>query len=448
MKKVASWAAASCGLAGVALAGAPALGAGFALKEQSSSALGNAFAGATAEAGDISYMFFNPAGLTRHSGNQATAAISYIAPQSEPQDMEGSTIAGVPITGGDGGSDIGKDAPVPAFYGMLSISERLKFGLGINAPFGLETDYADGWVGRYHGLNSELKTININPNIAYRLTDGFSVGAGFQAQYAEASLSQAVDFGSIGAALGVPGSIPTQQDGKAKLEGDDWGYGFNLGIMLEPFETTRFGLAYRSEVAHELDGDIDFDADGAGIATVLRGATGRFVDSDVKASLTTPESISAGFYHELTPKWAVMGEVQWTMWESFDELRIRFENPAESDSVTEENWNNTVFGAIGVTYRPNSEWAFRAGAAYDESPIPDSTRTPRIPGNDRQWLAIGAHWLPMAGVALDAGYTHIFVDEADVDLSATDTGNTFRGNLSGSYDASIDIVSLQATVSF
>jgi long-chain fatty acid transport protein len=211
MTKRGTLAAASCGLAGVVLASSPALGAGFALKEQSSSALGNAFAGATAEAGDISYMFFNPAGLTRHSGHRVTGAVSYIAPQSEPEDMQGSTagiLGGAPITGGDGGSDISEDAAIPAFYGLLSFSKRLKFGLGINVPYGLETDYDDGWTGRYHALNSQLQTVNINPNVAYRLTDSFSAGAGFQAHDIYAELPQAVDFASIGADQGISGSMP------------------------------------------------------------------------------------------------------------------------------------------------------------------------------------------------------------------------------------------------
>lgn len=162
----------------LAAGAAPAWSAGFALKEQSGTAQGNAYAGATAGAEDIGYMFFNPAGLARHDGTQAIAGASYIAPRMQPSEMEGQAGGVVPIQGGDGGSNVAEDAFVPNFYAMHSFSDRLKAGLGINVPFGLESDYNEGWVGRYHALNSELLTVNINPNVAYRLTDQLSLGAG------------------------------------------------------------------------------------------------------------------------------------------------------------------------------------------------------------------------------------------------------------------------------
>ncbi len=442
------YALAAWGAAGVCLAGTAAWGAGFAIKEQSPSALGNAFAGATAEAADISYMFFNPAGLTRHSGTQFQTGVSYIAPRSEPKDASGSTIAGVPIAGGDGGSDISEDAFVPTLYAMHSLSDRLKLGLGINAPFGLETDYNDDWVGRYHALNSELATININPNVAYKVLDELSLGIGLQAQYADADLSNAVDFGSIGAASGIPFAVPGQQDGKSELEGDDWGFGFNVGAMIEPDERTRIGVAYRSQVAHTLSGGVDFQLDGAGVGQTIQAASGSFTDTDAKASLTTPDMASLGFYHEFNDRWAVMGEAQYTIWSKFDELRIQFDNPAQPDSFTNEDWDDSWFGALGVTYRPQDDLALRAGVAFDESPIPDDTRTPRIPGNDRQWIAIGAHYRPYSWFSVDAGYTHIFVDDSTVSLDATDPGETFRGNLDVEFESAIDIVTVQAVLRF
>ena len=92
--------------------------------------------------------------------------------------------------------------------------------------------------------------------------------------------------------------------------------------------------------------------------------------------------------------------------------------------------------------------SFRAGLAYDESPIPDRTRTPRIPGGDRTWLAVGAQYTPIAGVTLDVGYAHIFVEDTTVDLDATQPGNAARGNLSGTYENAIDLFTVQATVRF
>lgn len=436
--------------AGTGLAAGAAGAAGFALKEQSGSALGNAFAGATAKAGDISYMFYNPAGLTRHSGTQVMAGVSYIAPTSEPDNVQASTLGGsVPIGGGDGGDDIGENAAVPTLYAMHSVTDRLKLGLGVNVPFGLETKYDSDWAGRYHAVKSRVETININPNVAYEVVDGVSLGAGVQIQYIDTELSRAIDFGTIGARVGVPGSVPgsQSQSGFVNVTGDDWGAGFNLGVLVEPREGTRLGLAYRSRVGHELNGRADFRADSAGIAQTLRTTSGSpFTDTGAQADLTTPDQITGGFYHELADRWAVMGDLQYTLWSTFDELRVRFDNPAQSDSVTREDWENSWFGALGVTYTPREDLALRVGTAYDESPIPDRRRTPRVPGADRYWLALGVHYAPYQWLTIDAGYTHIFVEDSTVNLrpGATDP----RGNLALSYENAIDVATVQLGVRF
>lgn len=157
---------------------APLWAAGYAIREQSGSALGNAFAGATAGAEDITFMFFNPAGLTRHTGSRVVTSLSYIAPRAEFDSEGAGTALGTPIMGGDGGSDIGDDRLVPAFYGLWDLDADVKLGLGVNAPFGLSTEYDGGWVGRYHALDSELENVIVNPAIAYRLGGRLSLGAG------------------------------------------------------------------------------------------------------------------------------------------------------------------------------------------------------------------------------------------------------------------------------
>jgi long-chain fatty acid transport protein len=432
-----------CGIAGQALA------AGFAIKEQSGAALGNAFAGATAGAEDISYMFFNPAGLTRHSGSQVLGIASYIAPQAEFSGGSASTVLTTPISGGNGGDDIANNALVPVFYAMWDVNPDLKLGLGINAPWGLVTDYDGDWIGRYHAERSELHTINVNPAVAYKLHDMISIGAGLQAQYIDVSLSQAIDFGSIDQALfaGAFGGVPGGSDGRGKVKGDDIGFGYTLGVLFEPWESTRVGLGYRSMVAHELEGDGTFDPGGP-VGAGISGFTGQFVNTGVKASVKLPETVSFGFHQDIDNQWSVMGEASWTHWSRFRELRIRFDNPSQADSVTDESWENQWFVAAGVTYRPDQDWTIRAGVAFDESPIPDRTRTPRIAGEDRTWIAVGAGYEPFENMKIEFGYTHIFVDDSTLDLTASGIGNTFRGNLAGEYEGSIDILTLQGSLKF
>lgn len=417
-------------------ASGPVTAGGFALNEMSAASVGNAHAG-TAAAEDLSTIYFNPAGLMLHKGQGFMVAGSALRPSAEFTNT-GSTVAG-----GDGG-DAGSWALVPAMYYAMDLSPNLRFGIGVQAPFGLTTEYDEGWAGRYQALKSDMLTLNINPSIAYRVNDMVSVGAGVSAQYVDVELSQAIDFGSIcveriGAACAGLGLTPQGSDGKARIKGDDWGFGYNLGIMFTPRQDLRFGIAYRSKISHKLSGDARFDRPAA-LPAPLAAA---FADTGARASVDLPESVSVGGYAELTPRWAVMGDVTWMRWSRFEELRIRFDNPLQADSVTPENWDDTVRISAGVTYRYNDAWKLRTGVAYDESPVPTAFRTARIPDADRIWLAFGAQYKPNRHSSWDFGFAHLFVKDGPI--NHTQTGG---GTLVGNYESDVNILSVQYSRSF
>lgn len=422
--------------------------AGFALREQSPSAQGNAFAGATAGGDELSLMFFNPAALGGIDEVQLQAVATAVAPRVELDDASGSTVVPTTIGGTGHNSDIAADAVLPAFYAAVPLPGRVTLGLAVNVPFGLETNYPDGWVGRYHAVKSDLKTVNINPAFAWRATDWLSLGGGFQAQYADGTLTNAIDFGTIGAAAGVPGAAPAQQDGFSRLQGDDWAYGWNAGLIVEPLAGTRVGVAYRSEIKHTLRGEVDFTGDDDGIANLLRRSTGAFTDSDASLGLTTPASLSVGLHQDVTPKLALLAEAQWTDWSVFDQLTVKFDNPDQPDNVTEEEWHDAWFLALGTTYRATDDVTLRAGVALDQSPVKDKYRTPRVPDENRYWLSVGAGWKPAAWLDLDAALTYIWLEDSEVDLTTADQGNTFRGNLQADYESDIVLVGLSARVRF
>lgn len=433
----------------MALLAAEAHAAGFAIREQSATAQGNAFAGATAGAEDPSYMFFNPAALAYQEGTQAVVLQNIVLPTIDLEDSRGSTVQGVGTGGRRSDPDVGRDAIIPAMYGSWELDPAWHLGLAVTVPFGLSTDYSDGWTGRYHALHSSVKSININPAVAWRPLPWLSLGGGVQAQYLDAELSSAIDFGTIGAVSGVPGSVPTQQDGRVQVRGDDVSMGWNVGAIVEtPVEGLRLGVAYRSEVEHRLTGDADFTLDSDGIGSAIKGATGRFRDTGVSADLTTPAMLSFGFHQTLNEQWSVQGELAWTQWSSFDELVVRFDNDAESPSVTEERWNDVWFAALGATWRPDPDLALRAGVAYDQSPTTDRHRSPRIADGDRYWMALGGTWQANDWLSLDASYAHIFVDDTTVDQDTSGAGNTFRGNLEASYETHIDLIAIAARIRF
>ncbi len=389
--------------------------AGFAIKEQSVTSLGRAFAGSAAVAEDASTIFFNPAGLTYLERGELDLGLNYIKPQSEFRNDGSNINNAIPLTGGNGG-DAGSEAFVPNFFLSHPVNDKVTLGLGVTAPFGLVTEYRDDWVGKYLAVKSEMLTVNFNPTIAIKASEKLSLGFGVSAQYIDVKLSKMVDLGGD----------PNVADARAKLKGDDWGYGINMGLLYQATEQTRIGLAYRSKISNTLEGD--------GTLKTNTGTT--LADEKITAGLDLPETISLAIHHDINDQWAVMADATWTRWSRFEELLI------ESDGILAtqkpEDWENSMRYGIGLSYQHNDKWQFRTGIAYDETPIPNSQRrTARIPGTDRKWVAFGASYHYSDNIVIDAAYAHLFMDDPRIDES--------EGvyNLRGDYDASVDIVGLQ-----
>ncbi|NOX43193.1 MAG: hypothetical protein GXP19_05600 [Gammaproteobacteria bacterium] len=428
--------------------------AGFALIENSASGMGTAFAGGSAIADDASTVYFNPAGIVRLSGEQAVAASHIIIPQAKFKN-QGSTAV-LPVPGGSALSgdndDGGRNAFVVNFYYTRPIDDKLTFGFGVNTPFGLETTYDDDWVGRYHAVESNLLTLNFNPSVAFKFNDKFSAGFGLSGQYVDVTLSSAIDFGSICFAALGPATCttinvaPQQTDGFAKLTGTDFSFGWNAGVLFQLNNSTRFGVAYRSQIHHTVNGDANFTVPGAATFATNGGA---FVDTGLTAKITLPQTVSVSGFHEINKDIAVMADITWTGWNSFQELRIQYDNTAQPDSVTTEDWNNVFRYAIGAQYHLDEKWLLRAGLAYDESPIPSAERrTPRLPGNDRKWLSFGFSYSLMEKLKLDVGYSHLFVSDVKINNTFESSVPTLEATLTGEYEASVDILSAQLEYKF
>ncbi len=385
-----SWSVASALLA---ISGGAAA-SGFALIEQSASGLGNAYAGGAASAEDASTVFFNPAGMSRLSGKQIVVAAHAITPSAKY-----TSSAGV-ASGGDAGST----AVVPNAYFTMELRPDLKAGLGVNAPFGLQTEYASDWAGRFQAIKSKIETVNVNPSVAYRVNEALSIGAGVDYQHISGELTNS---------LGVPGT--------AVVKGTDNAWGYNLGALYNVNPSTRVGVAYRSEISYKLSGTV--------ASSPLNGP----VSLDVKL----PDSLSFSGFHQYSDKWDVMADVTWTGWSSFKQVNV-VDAAGTSISNTIENWKNTVRVSLGTTHHYNPQWLVRAGLAFDQSPVKDEFRTPRIPDNNRTWLALGGQYKPSATSAIDFGYAHLFVSDASIN----------SGALVGTYKNKVDILSAQYTHNF
>ncbi len=420
---------------------------GFALIEQNASGIGNAYAGQAASAQDASTIFFNPAGMTLLPGRQVTVAGHAIRPSAEFSNT--GSVAPPFLPFGDNGGDAGDWALVPNAYLSWQLSPKWFVGVGMNAPFGLKTEYSTTWIGRLHAVESDLKTININPSVAYKVNDQVSLGAGISYQRAEATLSNNVNYaGAVAQVLGLGAGAAIaaagQGEGLAKIEGDDDAFGYNLGAMFNVNPNTRIGVAYRSSISYTISGSVNFGNRPAALAAALP-------DGAVQADIKMPASASISLFHQLNPKWDLLADISWTEWSSITALNIVRSNGALL-TTTPLNWSDTWRLSVGANYHVNSAWTLRMGLAYDESPVPDADRTPRIPDNDRTWLAFGGQCRLSKQSAIDFGYAYLHVKDPSVNLCGPATAATLgcrgKNNLVGTYDNSVHILSAQYRYNF
>jgi len=438
----------------------------FQLIEQSASGQGTAYAGAAAIGEDASTIYFNPAGMTRLSGSQIVVAGHVISPQADFTNNGSTDALGTSLTGKN--SAAGDVGFVPNFYYVTELDNDIHVGVGVNVPFGLATEYDDGWVGRYHALTSEIASVNINPSIAWKATDNISVGFGISIQYMELELTNNID--SYGACVnlasqsggtvtgadcvnaGLTGLGVASQDSKVKLDGDSLEMGWNAGILIDINDKNRVGVAYRSAIKHEVSGDATYNLDPR-LQPFADGATASagfniLQTTSLDAAAELPESFSVSYVMDIDSKWSVLADWTWTGWSSLDVITIRQKGGVPGQEPTLDlAYANTNRYSAGVNYQHNNSLIYRAGLAFDETPIrsPETTSA-RIPGNDRTWLSLGAGYDISSVWTIDVGYSHLFIDDTEIDSNSGSSSS--NATLKGTYESSVDIFSVQANYNF
>lgn len=402
--------------------------AGFALIEQSGSGMGNAFAGAAATAEDASTIFYNPAGMAMLSGSQFAVAGHAIDLSAKFSNAGTSRAAGGgaiplgPVSGGNGG-DAGGVAFVPNFYVTAPIDDKWTAGLGVNAPFGLKTEYDSTWVGRYQGIKSELTSININPSLSYKVTDTIAFGGGVNYQRLKADLTNAVMTG-----VATP-------DAMATLKADDDAWGWNAGMLAQITPETRVGLSYRSQMKYTLDGT----------SNVVSSTGATLLNANVTSDITLPDMASLSVMHKLNDRWDLLADATFTRWSKIDTVNI-VSSGATLDTLVfkfDDAWRVSA----GANYHYSERWTFKGGVAWDQSPVQDQYRTVRLPDNDRTWLAFGGKYKVSQSAAIDFGYAHLFISNASINnTKVASTG--LATTVVGGYDGSVDILSLQYAQAF
>ncbi|NQT81793.1 TonB-dependent receptor [bacterium] len=379
-------------------------GTGFYNPDQSISGQGQVDA-VVARPQDASTVYYNPAGMVRLSPWEITAGLHSLL-----MDLEYTS----PVGRAEEASDT---FFIPHMYFSANPpNSKFAAGLSVNAPFGLGTDWGANSFARYIAPYSELNLIMVNPNVAYSLTDNFSVAAGVDFYTAEVTFDRY-----------VPGAMspfggPTGMDIGTSLKADGDAWGWNLGLLYLLSDRVSFGASYRSKADLDLSGP-------------LRTYPASPVSLSGSLDMHLPSMLKAGLAVQPTDALTIELDADWLEWSRFKNVPLSISPPVMPPEVSPRDWDDVLLYSIGAQYAFKNGWKLRAGYGYAESPIPDRTYEPGIPRNDLHVVSFGAG-KDLGKLSLDLACTFIMSEERKVN---SDVGEPFM-TVDGAYDSLITVI--------
>lgn len=405
-----------------------ATAAGFYLNEHSANGLGRAFAGQAALAENATVLYSNPAAITQFDTATASLFLSYVDPGISSKGSVTLTNQGQNLTLEADQNDVAGSAFIPAAFYARPLNDQWSIGLGMYSNYGLASDYDDSFTALHFGDRAEIKSVNLNPTVAYRLSDTVSLGLGLNAVYSEAELSTSVPTVISGAIGGIVPPLASI----AKVQGDDWSFGWNIGAYWLPTPNTTIGLSYRSEVGLSLSGDFKSD-----VVAAYNQAGSVDIDLPALAELAINQKVSEQL--------SFQASINWFGWSSFDVLEVNLENGVDV-LLKEEQFHNAKKYSLGATYILNAQWVLRTGVAYDEGAVSDEHRSIGIPDTDRRWLSAGASYTLNDSLTIDAGIVKVYGKDARVNEQTA--FGPLTSTLEATQSASATILSAQINYAF
>jgi long-chain fatty acid transport protein len=394
------------------LAASQVQAAGFQASEHSASGLGRAFAGEAAIGVDAASLARNPALMATFDKAQLSVVGSYVSPDVDVTSAVGNA------------DDVAPGIAVPGMYYIQPINDQWAAGLAIYSNYGIGTEYPDDYAAGPVAGTTNIVTVNFNPNISYRINEQLSLGAGVSLVYATAELERNVGF---------TGTALPQNTNAASMEGDGYGFGWNVGALYEINQNNRLGVSYKSKVKMELEGDYK----GTSTSAASRGETaptnpqGPFMNQktvDGNLDIKLPSILEVSGYHKLSEKFAVSYSWMYTTWSDFGDIVA---TGADCNDITgagagtclvkEEDFSNSSRYAIGGEYYLSEAFTLRAGYALDEQA---GESTLAIPDTDRHWYTAGVTYKASPTLSFDFAGALVAGD----DITFEEGGNSFTSS--------------------
>jgi long-chain fatty acid transport protein len=389
----------------------PASAGGLILYELGTPDVGLASAGYAARAEDASTLFKNPAGMSRFDFNQLQ-----VGAQALYGDLGFVPDPNTTVSGNNGGNPIGW-FPGGAIFYVHNISPKWAAGAGAFSYFGLGQQYDQGWVGRYYMQEALLLGLTLMPSVSYKANDWLSLGAGLNAMY-----------GKLDQKVAVNNVLPTLEDGLLELDSDTWGFGADLGVLVEPNETTRYGLTYVSQVSLDFKATPKFSGLGSGLSAILGGLG--LLDTELDLGMKVPHYVMASGYGELGEDWAIMGNLGWQNWKEFGKVEISVSDSTSGSGLTTDLMlKDTWHAAAGARFKASDDWRVTAGVAYDSTPVEDENRTLSFALGEAYRFGAGVLWQVSVPVQLGFAYELAWTGDLPVDQRR----GPLAGRVSGVY---------------
>lgn len=416
-----------------------AAAAGFQLYgEQSASGIGNAGAGSAAVAENASTIYYNPAGMTQLQDREFSLGGTLV--QTSYKFTNNGSSTGVLAGDGNDGGGLGF---VPNAYMSMRVAKDWVVGLGIGAPFGLKTEYDNPWMGAAQSVKFDIKTVNINPSVAWQVNEVVSLGFGLNWQRLEAEYIRAVG----GLSTGLAGSTAT-----LNLDGDAWGW--NAGALFKIGQATKVGVSYRSAVKHDLDGNVAVTSNGSAQANGTSAALNAGgASSNTKATIKLPDTFVLSGTHKLNDRVELLGDVSWTGWSTIPKVDVLRTSGLLNGSIAQTldtEFRDTWRVAVGANYALDSAWKLKFGLAYDQTPVKSAEhRLVSLPDNDRTWFSVGAQYKPNKTMTFDLGAAYLYVKDSNINNDQRNADPTKNlGLVKGEYDASAILLGAQFSMAF
>ena len=369
--------------------------------------VGYAGAGLAVRAEDAGTVFANPAGMTRmlEPTYQAGVQPLYINANWDSDDA-------TTTTGPDKGVyEIFSGA---AFAYIRPVGDKLRLGISAQNYFGLALEWDHDWVGRYEATEIALIAPQLQPTIAYKVTNWLSIGAG-----------AGLTLGVLEDKARVKNVDPSLGDGKLKYDDVDFAVQGNFGIMIEPSDRTRIGVRYLTETDLDFEDDIFLSGVDPAIADAVKTI------GDVDLGMKMPQSVMAGIFHQFNDKWAFLGSVGWEDWSQFRRVHVKVDGTG-LDRVVDAGFDDTWHFGVATQYQHNPKWMLTAGFSYDSSMTKDSNRPLLLPLGAMYRYGLGAKYRKSDHLTLGAGLS--FLWEGDMKTKpAGREGPVARGRVSGEY---------------